>query len=369
VTGRLILRFPGTPAVSRVWVERGALAELGAFTRAVTRARTAVVVSDSRVARWYAGRALRSLRRAGLRAALLRVPAGERSKRPELLAALWNRLAALKLTRADALVALGGGVVGDLAGFAAATYLRGIPWVGVPTTVIAQVDSSIGGKTAVDLPAGKNLAGAFHQPAGVLVDPDTLGTLPARHRRAGLAEVAKMGMAVDSRLFAWTESHAGSLAAGDRASLAEAVARALRVKARVVQGDEHERPGGLRSALNYGHTTAHAIEAACGYRGPLHGEAVAIGMRVAGALSVETAGLPEAARARQEALLDALGLPARMPSTPLPRLLEALGRDKKRGPGSGARWVLTTRVGHASVPRLISGRLVRSALLRAGAEA
>ena len=136
-----------------------------------------------------------------------------------------------------------------------------------------------------------------------------------------------------------------------------------------MQADEHERPGGLRSALNYGHTTAHAIEVARGYRGPLHGEAVAIGLRVAGALSVEIAGLPESARARQDALLDALGLPARMPPTPLPRLLAALRRDKKRGPVSGARWVLTTRVGHASVARLISGRLVRSALLRAGAEA
>jgi 3-dehydroquinate synthase len=369
VPTHLRLRYPGPPVVSRVWIERGSLARLGAFTRAAVAARRAVVVSDARVARLYAGAALRSLRRAGLGAELLVVPAGERSKSPRRLAGLWESLAALGLTRRDALVALGGGVVGDLAGFAAATFLRGLPWICVPTTVLAQVDSSVGGKTAVDLAAGKNLAGAFHQPAGVLVDPDTLATLPARQRRAGLAEVVKAGMAVDATLFRWTERHAAELAAGRPGALLEAVARAVRAKARIVLGDEREREGGGRSALNYGHTLAHAIEAARDYRGILHGEAVAIGMRAAGALSVELAGLGGEARARQDALLDRLGLPARMPrGTPLAKLLEAMRHDKKRA-HAGPRWVLTTRVGHASVPRLISGRLVRSALLQAGAEA
>ncbi len=365
----LRLRYPGTPAISRVRIERGGLARLGALTRAATGARRAVVVSDARVAALHGATARRGLERAGLATDLIIVPPGERSKSPARLAALWDGLAALDLTRRDALVALGGGVVGDLAGFAAATFLRGLPWVCVPTTVLAQVDSSVGGKTAVDLAAGKNLAGAFHQPAAVLIDPDTLATLPARQRRAGLAEVVKAGMAVDAALFRWAERHAEPLAAARPAALEQAVARAVRAKARVVRADEREREGGRRTALNYGHTLAHAIEAARGYRGILHGEAVAIGMRAAAALSVQLAGLSEAARARQDALLDRLGLPARMPKhTPLARLLEAMRHDKKRAP-AGPRWVLTTRVGHASVPRLISGRLVRSALLQAGAEA
>ena len=368
MTSLLVLRYPADAAVSRVRIERGCLARLGSFTRHVTGSRRVVVVSDARVAALHAPRALRSLRHAGLATDLVRVPAGERSKSPRQLAWLWDRLAALEVTRRDALVALGGGVVGDLAGFAAATFLRGIPWVCVPTTVLAQVDSGVGGKTGVDLAAGKNLAGAFHQPAGVLIDPDTLATLPGRQRRAGLAEVVKAGMAVDAALFRWTEANIAALAEGRPASLATAVARAVRVKARVVMADERERPGGGRTALNYGHTLAHAIEAARDYRGILHGEAVAIGMRAAGALSVRLAGLPDQARARQDALLDRLGLPARMPRTPLAVLLEAMRRDKKRD-ALGVRWVLTTRVGHASVPRLISGRLVRIALLQAGAEA
>jgi 3-dehydroquinate synthase len=369
VTFHLTLRYPGATALSRVRIERGSLARLGSFTRQVTRAGRVALVSDAKVAALYADAALASLRRAGLGADLVRVPAGERSKSLARLNVLWDRLASLGLTRHDAVVALGGGVVGDLAGFAAATFLRGIPWICVPTTVLAQVDSSVGGKTAVNLAAGKNLVGSFHQPAGVLVDPETLGTLPARQRSAGLAEVVKSGMAVDAALFRWTEAHAAALASGAPRVLADAVARAVRVKARVVMADEREREGGRRTALNYGHTLAHAIEAVLGYRLLLHGEAVAIGMRAAGTLSVELAGLADGARARQDALLDQLGLPARVPGrTPIARLLGAMRHDKKRA-SSGTRWVLTTRVGHASVPRLISGRLVRSALLQAGAEA
>ena len=368
VTLRMTLRYPGRTATSRVWLRRGALRDLGRRTREATGARRVVVVSDTRVAALHGRSARRALRAAGLESASLVVPAGEASKRAAVLAELWDRLARQSLTRRDAIVALGGGVVGDLAGFAAATFLRGLPWVCVPTTVVAQVDSSIGGKTAVDLAAGKNLAGAFHQPAAVIVDPDLLATLPARHRRAGLAEVVKIAMATDARLFAWLEAHAAALAAGRPAALAAAVARALRAKARVVQADEREREGGPRSALNYGHTVAHALEAALGYRGVLHGEAVAIGMRVAARLAVAAARLAPAAAARQDALLDRLGLPARLPRVRVARLLDAIEHDKKRA-SRGARWVLTTRVGHASVPRLISGRLVRSALLQAGAEA
>jgi 3-dehydroquinate synthase len=294
------------------------------------------------------------------------VPPGERTKSPRRLAWLWDRCAALGLDRRGAVVALGGGVTGDLAGFAAATYLRGVPWVNVPTSLLAQVDSAVGGKTAVDLAAGKNLAGAFHQPAGVLVDPDLLGTLAVRQRRAGLAEVVKLGVAVDARFFAWLERHAEALADGEPRALAGAVTRSIRAKARVTLADEREREGGARAALNLGHTTGHALEVVTGYRALLHGEAVALGLRVAAALSSKLDGLPLEDRVRLEALLDLFGLPWRLPPVPAGRLLQAMRSDKKRSART-IRWVLTPRIGHASVPRLISGRRVRAAMLEAGA--
>jgi 3-dehydroquinate synthase len=281
---------------------------------------------------------------------------------------VWAALAAARLPRDGAIVALGGGTVGDLAGFAAATWLRGVAWVGVPTTLLAQVDASVGGKTAVDLPAGKNLVGAFHQPAGVLVDPDTLATLSARQRRSGLAEVVKTGFAVDAALWDWLETRLDALAEGDAAALAGAVARSIAAKARVVQADEREREGGGRTALNFGHTLGHALEAVLGYRGLTHGEAVALGMRVAAALSVRVAGLTPESQVRLEAALDHLRLPVRMPPVSVARLLAAMRQDKKRAAGT-VRWVLTPRIGDASVPRAVESRLVRPALVFSGARA
>jgi 3-dehydroquinate synthase len=361
----LVLRYPSRPATSRVRIAPGGLGRLGRFVADVAAPGRVVVVTDRNVARHHLAPALRALRAAGIAAESVVLPPGERTKSTARVAGLWERFAAAGLTRRDAVVALGGGVIGDLAGFAAATWLRGVPWIGVPTSVLAQVDSSVGGKTGIDLPAGKNLGGAFHQPAGVLVDPETLRTLPQRQRRAGLAEVVKMGMAVDASLFRWTEREALGLAAGDSDSIAGAVARSIRAKARVVIADEREVEGGRRAALNYGHTLGHALEAASGYR-LLHGEAVALGMRVSAALSVRLADLPPAARARQDALLDRLGLPRRLPDVPLARLFDAMARDKKRT-HAGVRWVLTPRMGHASVPRLIHRGLVRAALREVGA--
>ena len=362
----LLLRYPGSAARSRVRIASGSLRDLGRFVRGLTGAGRVALVTDRTVARLWGGPAARALRGAGIAVVPFVVPAGERSKRADVLVRLWRGFAAAGLGRSDAVVALGGGVVGDLAGYAAAAWLRGVPWIGVPTTLVAQVDSSIGGKTAIDLPEGKNLVGAFHQPAGVLVDPALLATLPARHVRAGLAEVIKKGFAVDAALFAWCERNADALAARDLQALAGAVGRAIRVKARVVRADEREREGGGRSALNFGHTLGHAIEAAHGYRGLLHGEAVAIGMRAAAELSVATAGLPVGHRVRLEAMLDHVGLPVRMPATPIAALLAAMATDKKRARGV-TRWVLTPQIGDASVPRAVPNSLVRAALLHAGA--
>jgi 3-dehydroquinate synthase len=351
-----------------VRIASGALKQLGSFTRLAVGPRRVALVSDRRVASIYSERALRSLRRAGIQCALVTLAPGERSKTTAALERLWLEFAALELDRDDAVVALGGGVIGDLAGFAAATWLRGIAWICVPTSLLAQVDSSVGGKTAIDLAQGKNLVGAFHQPAGILVDPTTLATLSPRQFRAGLAELVKTGMAVDAGLFEWVEANHGRLLRRDPAALRAAVSRSLRAKARVVRSDEREREGGGRSALNYGHTLGHAIEAAGGYRGLLHGEAVAIGMRVAARLSVRLAGLGATEERRQDRLLDAFGLPDQIPAIPLDALIGAMARDKKRQAGA-VRWVLTPRVGHASVPRLISDRQVRVALLEAGARA
>jgi 3-dehydroquinate synthase len=364
VTDEFTIRTRRAARDSLIRIAPGGLAGAGAFARRLSGARRAAVVADPAVARLHAPLLVRSLERAGFECEWIVVPRGERAKRPAVLSRLWERLAAAGIRRHDLIVAIGGGVTGDLAGFAAATWLRGVDWIGVPTTLLAQVDSSVGGKTAIDLAAGKNLAGAFHAPLGVLVDPRTLDTLPVRQRRAGLAEVVKTGMAVDAALFAWLEREAAAVAAGVTGALAAGIARSLRAKARIVARDE--RDAGPRTALNFGHTLGHALEAARGYRGPLHGEAVAVGMRVAAALSVQVAGLAPGARERLDALLDRFRLPRRMPPTPVAKLFACMERDKK-GDAGGVRWVLTPRVGHASVPRLIPRRIVRAALLEAGA--
>jgi 3-dehydroquinate synthase len=359
---RFTIRFPN--AATRVWIARGALASLGRETRRVTGATRVVLVTDTHVGPLYAARARRALRHAGIETDLVTVPAGERSKSIERLAGLWRRFDDAGLSRAVAVVALGGGVVGDLAGFAAATWLRGVPWIGVPTSLLAMVDSAVGGKTGIDLPSGKNLVGAFHQPSLVIVDPALLATLPARHRRAGLAEVVKMGFACDAPLFRVCERHAAALAVGNPAALATAITRALRVKTRIVSRDERDR--GERTALNFGHTVGHAYETARGYRGVLHGEAVAVGMCVAARLSVRVAGLDPAALRRLERLLASLGLPRRLTGVRAIALERAMRHDKKRD-ARATRWVLTPRMGHASVPQPITTRLVRATLLDVGA--
>jgi len=366
VSRDLSLEFAAAPARSRVRIARGSLARLGAFARATLSARHVVLVCDARVGRLYAATAMRSLERAGFAVDQVELPSGEAAKRPAVLAGVWEAFARTGLARDGAVVALGGGVAGDLAGFAAATWLRGVPWLAVPTTLLAQVDASVGGKTAVDLPAGKNLVGAFHQPAGVLADPDTLDTLPARHRRNGLAEVVKTGFAVDATLWRWLEPRLEALDRGELSALAGAVTRSVAAKARVVQADEREREGGRRTALNFGHTLGHAIEAVLGYEKLLHGEAVAVGMRAAGWLSVQAAGLAPESHVRLEAALDHLRLPVRMPPLDLEHLLTAMSHDKKRAKGL-SRWVLTSRIGDASVPRAVESRLVRAALARVGA--
>jgi 3-dehydroquinate synthase len=365
----LKIRLGGT--VVPVVFAPGGLATLGARMRgAGLEPGACAVITDRTVDRLYGARVRAALRRGGfVPRAWLVVPPGERSKSLAAAAVLFDRLAEAGLERGRPIVALGCGMVGDLAGFVAATWLRGVPLVHVPTTVLAQLDSSLGGKVGVDLALGKNLVGAFHQPRLVLVDTRLLDTLPTRQVRAGLAEAAKVGMVLDRGLVALLEANAPALVGGGaraRAPLARVIERAARVKARIVAADE--RDDGVRQLLNYGHTVGHALEAMGGYRRFLHGEAVAMGMLVAAAAAVRAGRLPEKVARRQRALLTALGLPGRLPAGIRSRnVLEHMRLDKKTVAGK-PRFVLTTGVGVASFGEPLDRSEVIAALQDAGAE-
>jgi 3-dehydroquinate synthase len=296
------------------------------------------------VAPLYAPAALGSLSAAGFQPELLTVPAGETSKNLQTVHACYDQLATHRLERKSFLVALGGGVIGDLTGFVAATYLRGIPFVQVPTSLLAQVDSSVGGKTGVNLKAGKNLVGAFYQPRLVLCDLNTLRTLPPREFRAGLAEVIKYGIIYDAALFRRLERQLPRLLQLDSSLLGSVVARCCEIKAEVVSQDETE--SGLRAILNFGHTIGHAIEATAGYGRYLHGEAIAIGQVAAAKLSARRLGLSAREVDRVTALLQAAGLPTHIRLTPQKRrrLLQAMRLDKKVAAGN-IKFVLAERIG------------------------
>lgn len=277
------------------------------------------------------------------------MPRGEDAKRLASIEAAARELARLRVERGEPLVAIGGGALGDAAGFLAAIWLRGVPLIHVPTTLVAQIDSSIGGKTAVDLPEGKNLLGAFHQPAAVVIDIALLGTLPERERRAALGEAVKMAALGDERLFAVLEADGDAIARHDgeaveSGALAEVVERAAWAKVEVVTADERETAAGGRIRLNLGHSLGHAFEAAGGFGALLHGEAVAYGLRAASRIGVELGVTPAERAARIERLLDGLGLaPGRLPY-PLDAVRGALATDKKHAAGR-LQWVLPTESG------------------------
>ncbi len=333
----------------------GTLALAGPEIARRTGAHLAVVVSVPTVARRYAPTLERSLRSAGLRVRRIVVPDGDRTKRLEVVARLYRKLLELGADRSTTLVALGGGVVGDLTGFTAATFLRGVPFVQVPTTVLAMVDASVGGKVGVNLPQGKNLVGAFHQPRLVWIDVATLQTLARRQRSAGFAEVVKAGALWDSGFFARLERDAEALMELDPGRLVPALARAIAIKAEIVSLDERE--AGPRMLLNLGHTLAHAVEALTGYRGVLHGEAVAMGMVYAARRS-ESLGLAACGTAeRVEALLRRFGLPTELPRFSREAYLAALRVDKKKRNGR-IRYVVLRRIGRAETVPLTAARIL-----------
>ena len=269
-----------------------------------------VIITDTNVAPLYGESLCEALKAAGFTVEILDVAAGEESKSLRQANRLFEKLPSLGLDRQSFVIALGGGVVGDLAGFVAASYMRGIALVQMPTTLLAQMDSSVGGKVGVNLPQGKNLVGAFYQPRLVLADTGTLATLPERELRAGFAEVIKHGAIRDAEFFAWLEREYQRVLSLDREAVTHAVRRCCEIKAEVVSADERE--SGLRAILNFGHTIGHAMEALTEYVGLLHGEAISMGMRVAACLSVKRAGLAQAEADRLEALIAASGLPTRL---------------------------------------------------------
>jgi 3-dehydroquinate synthase len=333
---------------------------LGRHARSWSAATHFVIVTDANVEQPHARRASQSLIAEGARTDVLVVEPGETTKNVESAARLWNQLLELRADRTSALVAVGGGVVGDLAGFVAATFARGMAFVQVPTTLLAQVDSSVGGKVGINLPGGKNMVGAFWQPAGVLVDTAVLATLPEREYRAGLAEVVKYGVILDVDFFAYLESHVGGLKGRDPAVLEHVIMRSCRLKADVVEADEREETG-ARSVLNYGHTFCHALETVTGYGRLLHGEGVSIGMLCASRLAERLGRVNADFTRRQHALLASLGLPVDVPEVDHDAVFSAMARDKKVHHGR-LKFVLPDRLGHVELVGGVAEEDVRAAL-------
>ncbi len=351
----------------------GSLDQLGMLIReqAIKAGTKVLMVTNPEVEHHYGAAALASLRAAGFDATTLVIDAGEDRKIPATVARIHDSAFERRLERGSLIVALGGGVVGDMAGFAAATWLRGIAVVQVPTTLLAMVDAAIGGKTGVNHPGGKNLIGAFHQPRLVLIDPTTLATLPDREFRAGMAEVIKYGVIGDAELFeqlqaaALCDPRAGlaSMAAVGPELLQTLLERSAAAKARVVAADERE--GGMRAILNYGHTLGHAVETLCGYGTWLHGEAVGLGMLAAGEIAVAMGLWSREDQERQRALIAAAGLPLRWPDLDPQAVLACLQGDKKVRDGR-VRFVLPTAIGAVEIRDDVESATILQALQQLG---
>lgn len=338
-------------------IAAGNLAAAGSFVASRGELTHAVIITDENVERTHAPAVADSLAETGANIDLLIVEPGETSKSVETADQLWRQMLDLGADRKTVVVAVGGGVIGDLAGFIAATFARGLTLIQVPTTLLAQVDSSVGGKVGVNLPAAKNMVGAFWQPRGVLIDIVALATLPAREYRSGLAEIVKYGVILDADFFAYLEQHVRELNGRDAAVLQYVVARCCRLKADVVENDEREETG-LRAVLNYGHTFCHAIESVAGYGELLHGEAVSIGMLCASRLAESMGRVDAAFTQRQRDLLAALQLPIAVPDLDHDQLLAAMQRDKKVEHGK-LRFVLPTRMGHVELVGGVKEKLPR----------
>ena len=348
-----------------IFVAEGLLADtqkLRELLLARIQGRQVAIITNKVVAPLYLDALLEALD--GLQVDVMQMDDGEAEKNLQVYQQTMDFLLAARHNRSTCLIALGGGVVGDLCGFVAATFQRGVDFVQIPTTLLAQVDSSVGGKTAVNHPQGKNMIGAFHQPLAVLADTATLGTLPSREYAAGLAEVVKYGVIVDAAFFEFLEQHSDDLLAKDGAVLSQVILRCCAIKAEVVSADERE--SGRRAILNFGHTFGHGIEKLCGYGQWLHGEAVAIGMVMAARLSVAVAGLDESVVMRLTALLRRLGLPTALDQASrkvatIEAMMDVMGLDKKVVDGR-LRFIVASQLGQVQVRDDIDAAVVRNVL-------
>lgn len=342
-----------------IHLDVGLLDDVGARLRDLRAVSHAVLITDLNVQQ-YADRVAESLAWHGTKTEVLRIEPGEPSKSINHAATIWEELLGLGTDRKSLVIAVGGGVVGDLAGFVAATYARGLDYVQVPTTLLAQVDSSVGGKTGVNLSAAKNMVGSFWQPLAVFIDTQVLHTLPAREYAAGLAEVVKYGVIQDADFFTYLEEHIEPIRSRDDTVLRRVIARCCQLKAQVVEADERETTG-QRAILNYGHTFAHALEAGQGYGTLLHGEAVAIGMLCASRLAESLGRIAPDVTKRQSDLLVAFDLPIRVPDVDPTALIELMQHDKKVEHGL-LRFILPDRLGHVELVSDVPLELVHAAL-------
>ena len=343
-----------------IYIGAGILRQTAAYVQDSTQATRVVVVTDSNLTTTHAKVVSENLALANITCDLLTIPAGESSKSLPIVEQIWKELLAIKADRKTVVIAVGGGVVGDLAGFVAATYARGISFVQVPTTLLAQVDSSVGGKVGINLDRAKNMVGSFWQPATVVIDPLVLHTLPDREYHAGLAEVIKYGVIMDAEFFALLEANVEAIQAREPDTLARIISRCCQLKAQVVENDERETTG-LRAILNYGHTFCHAFESVTGYGRFLHGEAVSIGMMCAARLACSMGRVTEEMALRQQTLLEACNLPVAVTDMDPDALLAAMQHDKKVEHGK-LRFVLPSRLGHVELVDDVPSELVRESL-------
>jgi len=328
-------------------IGRGILGRLPAHARHLGLGKDAVVISHSSIVRLHGASLSAALKKAGYTVKILNVPEGEKSKSASCILSLLKQISAYDVDKKIFIIAFGGGVVGDLAGFAAAIYKRGVPYIQVPTTLLAQIDSSIGGKTGIDLETGKNLVGAFYQPKLVLADTGLLKTLSKRQIRNGMAEAIKYGIIADPRLFGFIEANHKKILQSDMKALNFIVRRSAAIKARIVGQDEKETKG-LRTVLNFGHTVGHAVEAAGRYHQYHHGESVGLGMRVAARISVDMGLLPQSQELRINRLITCAGLPGKIKGIRLAKILDLMRHDKKFTAGHN-RFVLVQKIGQVKV--------------------
>jgi len=343
-----------------IYIGSGLLRQAAQHLQSSAKVTQAVAITDSNLKTTHAQIVTENLAQAGIVCDLITIPAGEGSKAIGIVEKLWNEMLAVKADRKTVVIAIGGGVVGDLAGFVAATYARGVPLIQIPTTLLAQVDSSVGGKVGINLPGAKNMAGAFWQPTRVLIDPMVLHTLPNREYQAGLAEVIKYGVIMDAEFFALLEDHVDDIHNRDPDFLKTVISRCCELKAQVVEQDERETTG-LRAILNYGHTFCHAFESVTQYGRFLHGEAVSIGMMCAAHLAASMGRVDQQFISRQAALLSACNLPLSVSGLDLDDLLAAMQHDKKVEHGK-LRFILPTKMGHVELVDDVDTELVRASL-------